>query len=92
MTRAAWVILALALAATRPAAAQEYTREELRIPMPSAGPRGLEALLIRPAGNGPYPLALISHGAPRDGSTRPAMSANTLHRQGIEFARRGMRR
>jgi dienelactone hydrolase len=89
MKRAAWVILALALAATRPAAAQEYTREELRIPMPSAGPRGLEALLIRPAGNGPYPLALISHGAPRDGSTRPAMSANTLHRQGIEFARRG---
>jgi dienelactone hydrolase len=89
MKRAAWVILALALAATRPAAAQGYTREELRIPMPSAGPRGLEALLIRPAGSGPYPLALISHGAPRDGSTRPAMSANTLHRQGIEFARRG---
>ena len=33
MKRAAWVILALALAATRPAAAQEYVREELRIPM-----------------------------------------------------------
>lgn len=89
MTRAAWVMLALALAAARPAAAQDYIREELRIPMPSAGPRGLEALLVRPAGSGPWPLALISHGSPRDGGTRPAMSPNTLHRQGIEFARRG---
>lgn len=89
MKHAAWVILALAFAATRPAAAQDYTREELRIPMAAAGPRGLEALLIRPAGNGPWPLALISHGAPRDGSTRATMSVNTLHRQGIEFARRG---
>jgi dienelactone hydrolase len=89
MKRPAWVVLALALAAVRPAAAQEYVREELRIPTAAAGPRGLEALLIRPAGNGSFPLALISHGAPRDGSTRVTMSANTLHRQGIEFARRG---
>ena len=50
---------------------------------------GLEALLIRPTGSGPNPLALISHGAPRDGTTRPGMSANGLYRQGIEFARRG---
>ncbi len=63
MRRAAW--LAIALAATRPTAAQDYTREELRIPMAAAGPRGLEALLVRPADRGPYPLALISHGAPR---------------------------
>ena len=89
MKRAAWVILALALAAARPAAAQDYIREELRIPMAAAGPRGLEALLIRPAGSGPYPLALISHGAPRDGSSRPGMSANRLYRQATEFARRG---
>jgi len=89
MKRAAWLILAIVLAATWPAAAQDYTREELRIPMAAAGPRGLEALLIRPAGSGPYPLALISHGAPRDGSVRGTMSANRLHRQAVEFARRG---
>jgi len=89
MKRAAWLVLALALAATRPATAQDYTREELRIPMAAAGPPGLEALLIRPAGSGPYPLALLSHGAPRDGAARGTMSANRLYRQAVEFARRG---
>lgn len=89
MSRAVWLALLLALAATRPAAAQDYVREQLRIPLPSAGSRGLEALLIRPAGDGAYPLALISHGAPRDGAARQAMTANGLYRQGIEFARRG---
>ena len=72
-----------------PAAAQDYFREDLRIPMAAAGPRGLEALLVRPAGSGPYPLALISHGAPRDGSARAGMTANGLYRQANEFARRG---
>src|SRR5204863_8991882 len=89
MRRAAWLVLALALAATRPAAAEDYIREELRIPMAAAGPRGLEALLIRPAGSGPYPLALISHGTPREASARSTTSANRLYRQAIEFARRG---
>ncbi len=89
MRRAAWLVIALALAAVRPAAAQNYYREELRIPMEAAGPRGLEALLIRPAGSGPYPLALLSHGAPREASDRAGMSANGLYRQGVEFARRG---
>jgi predicted acyl esterase len=89
MRRAAWLVVVLAIAAMRPAAAQDYTREELRIPMPAAGPRGLEALLVRPAGNGPFPLALLSHGAPRQGSDRAGMSANGLYRKGVEFARRG---
>lgn len=89
MMRAAWLAIALALAAARPAAAQNYIREELRIQMPAAGPTGLEALLIRPAGNGPFPLALISHGAPRDASARATMTVNRLYRQAVEFARRG---
>ncbi len=101
MMRAAWqanalavalavaLVAALALAATRAAAAQNYIREELRIQMPAAGPTGLEALLIRPAGNGPYPLALISHGAPRDAAARATMTVNRLYRQAVEFARRG---
>lgn len=89
MKHAAWLALAIAVTAARPAAAQDYTREQLRIPMPAADPGGLEALLIRPAGGGPYPLALISHGAPRESSARTAMSANRFYRQAIEFARRG---
>ena len=87
MKCAAW--LAIAFAAIRPAAAQDYVREELRIPMAEAGPHGLEALLIRPAGGGPYPLALLSHGSPRQASARATMSVNGLYRQAIEFARRG---
>jgi dienelactone hydrolase len=89
MKRAAWVILALALAAPRPVAAQDYSREELRIPMAGAGARGLEALLVRPAAGGPFPLALISHGSPPDPQERPKMSPYGMYRQAIEFARRG---
>lgn len=89
MMRAAWLAIALAFAATRPVAAQNYIREELRIQMPAAVASGLEALLIRPAGNGPFPLALISHGAPRDAAARATMTANRLYRQAVEFARRG---
>lgn len=89
MKRAAWLAIALAIAAARTACAQDYVREELRIQMPAAGPGGLEALLIRPAGSGPWPLALISHGTPRDASVRTTMTANRLYRQAVEFARRG---
>jgi dienelactone hydrolase len=91
MKRAAWVILALALAlaATWPAAAQDYIREDLRIPMAAAGPRGLEAMLVRPAAAGPFPLALISHGSPPDPQERPKMSPYGMYRQAIEFTRRG---
>jgi dienelactone hydrolase len=89
MKRAAWLLLAFALAATRPAAAQDYYREDLRIPMPAAGPRGLEAMLIRPAEKQAYPLALISHGSPLDTSQRPLMAPQWLYWQALEFARRG---
>lgn len=89
MKRAAWLLIALAIAAPRPAAAQDYFREELRIPSAAAGPRGLEALLIRPAGPGAWPLALISHGSPPDPKERPKMSPFGLYRQALEFARRG---
>ena len=89
MKRAAWLALAIALAAMRPAVAQEYHREELHIAMPAAGPRGLEALLIRPAGSQAFPLALISHGSPPDAQERPKMSPYASYRQAVEFARRG---
>jgi dienelactone hydrolase len=61
----------------------------LRIPFAAAGPRGLEAMLLRPAGTRRYPLALISHGAPRDASTRSTMSPYGSYREALEFARRG---
>src|SRR5688572_25911437 len=83
------VVLFLAVAAlTTPALAQDYHREELRVPF-AGNPRGLEAVLIRPAGDKRYPLALISHGAPRDAVQRSKMSPNSFYRQAVEFARRG---
>jgi dienelactone hydrolase len=66
-----------------------YSRENLRIPFAAAGPRGLEVQLIRPADGRTYPLALLTHGAPRDASDRPKMAPGAYHTQAIEFARRG---
>ena len=75
MRRAALLLLAFAGAALRPAAAADYHREDLRIPMEAAGPRGLEAMPLRPPGTRRYPLALISHGTPREGAARAPMPA-----------------
>jgi dienelactone hydrolase len=61
----------------------------VRIPMAEAGKRGLEAFLIRPAAAGKYPLALISHGSPRNVDDRPSMTARSYRAIAVEFARRG---
>jgi predicted acyl esterase len=75
--------------AMQPAAAEPFYREDLRIPMETAGTRGLEAMLLRPSGTRRYPLALISHGTPREGAARAPMSPYGSYRQALEFARRG---
>lgn len=72
-----------------PALAQNYVIEDLRIPMSAAGPQGLEGLIVHPSGNGPFPLALISHGSPRDDTERPQMTPQEMLPQMMEFARRG---
>jgi dienelactone hydrolase len=66
-----------------------FIREMLRIPAPGAGTRGLEAMLMRPADAGRYPLALINHGSPRSAADRPDMTPLALVPQATEFARRG---
>lgn len=86
-------VLALTTLLTFPSpsarAADGFVREELRIPMDGAGPRGLQALLIRPEGPGRFPLALISHGSPRSAEDRPSLSPTFWLPQATEFARRG---
>ena len=89
MMRAALLGILIACAATQPTAAEQYYREELRIPMPAVGRGGLEALLVRPPGPQAYPLALISHGTSRDAQVRQDMTPYWFYRQAIEFARRG---
>ena len=87
--RAALLAVLIVSATMQPAAADGYHREDLRIPMAAAGPAGLEAMLVRPSGSGRYPLALISHGTPRDQTARATMSPYGSYRQAVEFARRG---
>jgi dienelactone hydrolase len=89
MLRRAVLILILLCATPAPAAAQNYTRENLRIPFSAAGGRGLEAVLIRPADGGRYPLALMTHGSPRNADARRQMTPGRYQLQAIEFARRG---
>jgi dienelactone hydrolase len=49
----------------------------------------LEGLLIRPTGPGPFPIAIVSHGSPRDAAERATMTPLRLAPQALEFARRG---
>lgn len=72
-----------------PLTAQEIVKRELRIPAPGAGKCGLEAIMVRPKEPGPHPLALISHGAPRNGNDRRRMRPEDWVPQAREFARRG---
>jgi dienelactone hydrolase len=89
MMRTARLTILIVCAALQPAAADPFYREDLRIPAAGASPRGLEAMLLRPAGTRRYPLALISHGAPRNAAERAGMSPYGSYRQALEFARRG---
>lgn len=89
MMRAATLAALVVGIAVQPAAAESYHREDLRIQMEAAGPRGLEAMLLRPSGARRYPLALISHGTPREVAARASMSPYRSYRQALEFARRG---
>jgi dienelactone hydrolase len=69
--------------------AQSLLREELRIPMQTAGSAGLEGFLARPGGPGRHPLMLINHGSPRNAGARQDMTAKNYTAIADEFARRG---
>lgn len=84
LTSLVWFALLVA-----PARAAEFYTEDLRIPMTEAGPQGLEAFLVRPAGAKRYPLALLSHGSPRKFEERATMSARKYYGIALEYARRG---
>jgi dienelactone hydrolase len=86
VTLATLILLLLSLGR---ATAQDLTEESLRIPMPQAGKKGLEAFMVRPNDNAAHPLALLTHGTPRVGSDRDNVTALNLVPQAREFARRG---
>jgi dienelactone hydrolase len=62
---------------------------DLHIPMKAAGPRGLQALLVRPDEPGPHPLAIITHGTNPSLQARLARSPLFQLAEAMEFARRG---
>jgi dienelactone hydrolase len=87
--RHAWLAVLLAFSTFSQAHGQELVELSLRIPMPEAGKNGLEAVMVRPNDSAAHPLALLSHGTPRDAQQRPGMTAWGLVPQAREFARRG---
>jgi len=69
--------------------AQDLVETGIRIPTKSAGKKGLEAVMVRPNEPGPHPLALLTHGTPREPGDRAGMSPWQMVPQAREFARRG---
>lgn len=68
---------------------QDLVVSEFRIPTPSSGRKGLEAVMIRPNDQAPHPLALVTHGTPREAADRASMTPLRWLPQAREFARRG---
>jgi dienelactone hydrolase len=62
---------------------------ELRVQTHGSGKKGLEAVMVRPNDGAPHPLALLTHGTPRDPAERKEMTPLRWLPQAREFARRG---
>lgn len=71
------------------ASAPQIVVTELRLPTHGSGKKGLEALMVRPNDSAPHPLALMTHGSPRDPKERDEMTPLRFLPQAREFARRG---
>src|SRR5580700_5192682 len=83
------VYLALLLFTAGVGHAQDLVENAFRIPAKDAGKKGLEAVMVRPKEGGPHPLAVLTHGTPREASDRAGMSPWQMIPQAREFARRG---
>ena len=83
------IFLALLLFSVITARAQDLVENAFRIPIKDAGKKGLEAVMVRPNEPGPHPLAVLTHGTPREPGDRPGMSPWQMVPQAREFARRG---
>lgn len=68
---------------------QDIVITEMRLPTHSSGKKGLEAVMIRPNDSVPHPLALMTHGTPREPEERAEMTPLRWIPQAREFARRG---
>jgi dienelactone hydrolase len=64
----------------------EWDLVEEETTVPAEGGTTLVARVVRPAGQGPYPLVVLNHGSPRDEADRPRMSPSGLAAQARRFA------
>lgn len=72
--------------------ASDLSVEKGTLPVTIAGaPYSLETLTVTPPGTGPFPLAVISHGNPRDAANRRTTKLRTLLPIAEDFARWGYR-
>jgi dienelactone hydrolase len=69
--------------------AQDLVVTEMRLPTHGSGKKGLEAVMVRPNDAVAHPLALLTHGTPRDPKERDDMTPLRFLPQAREFARRG---
>jgi dienelactone hydrolase len=84
------VVALMWLAGALPAGAEGIRHHELTLPLTIEGHAvRLEALLLEPDDAARHPLALITHGSPREAADRPDMSPYGMWIEAQEFARRG---
>ena len=76
--------------APRPAVHPVVREGHLAVTIDGAGHQ-LQTLTVSPPGDGPFPLALISHGIPRERSLAPSINLRRLLPVARNFARRGYR-
>jgi dienelactone hydrolase len=74
---AALFLITTIQAAAEPAATVEAAAQEI-VGIAAAEGATLRTRIFRPAGQGPFPLAVVSHGSPPDASRRPVMEVPTF--------------
>lgn len=91
MTLRRLIVLLFLLSWCGPALAEGVVQTPLSIParFPDGSSATLEAMLVRPDGPGPYPIAIVSHGTPRDPADRAQLTPLRFLPEAREFARRG---
>jgi dienelactone hydrolase len=81
--KAAGIVIAFTLIMMQeciPQEGKQPSSEVMSIPTNDRSGRSLIANLMRPAGSGPFPLAIINHGSPALASRRPGMAIPTFDR------------
>lgn len=90
--RAVSIVFALTLLMLNECMSEEGKQpsfEVLQVPTNDGSGRSLLVNLVRPAGNGPFPLAIVNHGSPALASKRPDMAIPTYRRISDLLLQRG---